>query len=164
MGSPAPDPTDPDLLEGVSLYLISQGIVRDPSDNSNTLPPLWIEPRNGTPAPGESEGLNPVEVGNDLVVSINRATGIPSPPYEGFIRHDGVEFVVRAIEPSFASSFESKVRAALNDKRGWQMATVPVNESLLFRDLQPIGSDNTGWTYTLEYMFNLWAPFALIGP
>jgi len=157
-----PDPTNPDLLKGIRNYLISQGVVRD-ERVPGTAPPLWIAPRHGTPAPGQSEGLNPTEVGQDVVASISKTSGIAPQSMEGFIRKDGVQFVVRARKAPFGYAFEQQVRVALNDKRGWMMDNVPVNESLLYRDLAPIGADDQGYIFTFEYMFNLWGPFVPVG-
>lgn len=167
---PPPDPTNPDLLLNLRAYLMSQSMVRDPRDATTqaTLPPMFLAPRMGTPAPGETEGLAPVEVcplppnGPGLVVSAAKATGIPAAAYEGFIRRDGVELVVRSKDAQPAYYFENQVRGAINDKRGWNMAGLPVIESLLFRDLQPVAQDNIAFTFTLEYLFTLWAPFASV--
>lgn len=152
-----PDPTDPDILEGLRAYLNSLGLAREPAV-AGTEPPMWIAPALGTPAPGEGE--NPTEVGPTIVVGIRKGTGVPPARYENFLRTDSIQFVVRSAEAWQAYEWEAQVRAALNDKRGWQMANVPVNESLLFKDLQPVGSDNTGYLFTMEYLFNLWTPYA----
>lgn len=164
MTTPPPDPTNPDLLLGLRGYLAVQGLVRDPRDATSSAAPMWIAPRFGTPAPGQTEGLDPVEIGPTLVISAAKTTGIPPARYENFLRMDGVGFVVRSQTAPLAYSFEQQVRAAINDKRGWTMNGVEVNESLLFRDLQPISSDNLGYTFTMEYQFSLWAPFAVAGP
>lgn len=169
---PPPDPTNPDLLIGVFKYLEEKGVVREPSDPTlqEELPPCWIEPRFGCPAPGSGEGLAPAEVspnppdGPGVVVSIERITGIPSGPYEGFLRTDHVQFVVRSYMPQPAFEFEQQVRKNINDKRGWLMFNVPVNESLLFRDLQPISKDNLAFTFSFEYSFMLWGPFTQLFP
>lgn len=163
-----PDPTDPDLIIGIFEYLKEQGITRDPENASlqKTLPPLWMEPRDGCPAPGPVEGFtaaeispNPEEGGPGLVVSVEKSTGVPSPAYEGFLRMQHVQFVIRSYIAQTAYAFEQKLRVALNDKRGWMMYNVPVNESLLYRDLQPITRDKIAYTYSLEYQFNLWGAF-----
>jgi hypothetical protein len=169
---PPPDPTNPDLILGLFHYLATQGVVRDPLDDTyqSTRPPLWLEPRLGTPAPGPVEGLGETEIspltpdGPGLQVGVESLPGIPSGPYEGFLRSSHVQFVVRAERADIAKQFEQAVRALLNDKRGWEMYNVPVNESLLFRDLQPISKDNLAYTYTFEYAFSLWGPFTPVGP
>lgn len=162
---PPPDPTNPDLLNNLRDYLIGLGLVRDPRDGTNpNLPPMWRFPRFGIPAPGQKEDLRPVEQSTDMHVALNYATDIPPARYEGFLRNQHVEIVYRARIPPLALSLENKIRAALNDKRGWMMGLVPVNESLLFRGLQPVSSDNTGFLFTQEYQFVLWGPFTPVGP
>jgi hypothetical protein len=169
---PPPDPTNPDLLIGIFQYLKGAKLVREPSDETyqDELPPMWIEPRLGCPAPGNVEGLGEAEIspnppyGPGVVASIEKITGIPSLPYEGFLRTDHVQFIVRSYTAAPAFEYESKVRALINDKRGWLMYNVPVNESLLFRDLQLISKDNIAFTYAFEYSFSLWGPFTPVGP
>lgn len=162
---PPPDPTNPDLLSNMRQYLINQGIVRDPRDATNpSLPPLWIDTRHGIPAPGQTEGLRDVERSPDAHLELRDATDIAPARYEGFLRNPHVEIVYRTRIPKIAKSLENKIRAAINDKRGWMMENVPVNESLLYRGLQPLGSDNTGFLFSQEYQFSLWGPFTPVGP
>lgn len=164
--NPPPDPTNPDLLDNLRAYLIGLGLVRDPRDASKQglLAPLWLEPKFGVYAPGQTEGLNPGESDPNLVLGAFLATDTVPPRYEGFRRINHVELVYRAAKPQMALFLENNIRAAINDKRGWTMGNVPVNESLLFRGLQRIGSDNLGWTFNQEYVFELWGPFTPVGP
>jgi hypothetical protein len=159
--APPPDPTNPDLLDNLRAYLISQGLVRDPRDGSQqgVLPPLWIAPRLGVPAPGQTEGINTVESDAKLVVAINPATDIPPARYEGWLRYNHVQFVFRGRTPQPVLSLENSIRAAINDKRGWTMGNVAVIESLLFRGLQPLGSDPVAFNYECEYSFAIEGPF-----
>ena len=170
--APPPDPTNPDLLLGIYHYLKEHNVIRDPRDATHkaTIAPLWIEPRFGCPAPGQTEGLaeaeispNPSEGGPGLVVSEEMMTGIPSAPYEGFLRNVHVQFVIRAYNTEIALSFEQQLRILLNDKRGWMMYNVPVNESLVYRALQPVDRSNVAFTYSTEYSFNLTGPFTPVG-
>lgn len=157
--APPPDPTSPDLLDNLRQYLINQGVVRAPRV-AGPLPPMWIAPRFGCPAPGQTDGLNaPTEVGNDLVVAIVPTTDIPPARYEGWLRRNHVQFIIRARIAPLALSFENTVRANINDRRGWMMASVPIIESLIFRGLQPLGSDNLGYTFTCEYQFEMEGPY-----
>jgi hypothetical protein len=159
--SPPPDPTNPDLLDNLRQFLISQGLVRDPRDGTQQgrLPPLWIAPRFGVPAPGQTEGLNPVETDANLVVAINPATDVPPARYEGWLRYNHVTFVFRGRTPPPVLSLENSIRAVLNDKRGWMLSNVPVIESLLFRGLTPIGSDQFAFNYECEYSICIEGPF-----
>lgn len=162
---PPPDPTSPDLLSNLRQYLINSGLVRSPRDASNpSLPPMWIAPRFGVPAPGQTEGINPVEVGENMVLGLNPLAGIAPARYEGFLRRDHVEIIYRSRTPQPARSLENSIRALINDKRAWMMVNVPVNESLLFADLSPVESNNLGWTFREEYSFGLWGPFTPVGP
>lgn len=161
--APPPDPTNPDLLDNIRQYLINNGVVRDPRDGTNTLPPLWISPRFGAPAPGQTEGIKAVEVGNPVVAALDDATDIPPARYEGFLRNSHVTLEVRARTAQQAKAFENQVRALLNDKRGWMMVNVPVNESLLYRGFQPISRSNLAFTFQCEYTFVLWGPFTPVG-
>jgi hypothetical protein len=170
--APPQDPTNPDLLIGVFEYLRELNLVRDPDDGTHqkTLPPLWIEQRLGVPAPGKQEGLGPTEIspnpsegGPGLTVGVETATGIPTGPYEGFIRLPHLQFVLRAYTSNIAYEFEEKLRIALNDKRGWMMYNVPVNESMIYRELQPVSRDNIAYTYVTEYQFNLTGPLTPVG-
>lgn len=162
--TPPPDPTSPDLLDNLRQFLINQGLVRDPRDatQQGVLPPLWIAPRHGCPAPGQTEGLGDNETDQNLVLAINDATDIPPGRYEGFLRHAHVEIVYRGRTSKPVKALENQIRAVINDKRGWTMVNVPVNESLLFRGLQPLGSDSVAYNFVQEYSFDLWGPFTQI--
>lgn len=143
----------PDTLTALRDYLVSQGIVRIPRV-AGTAPPMWLEPRNGTPAPGA--GDNPTEVGDPTVLAAFLGTGIAPKRHEGFIRTDAVTIWVRTRTAPLAHQIEKQLRAALNDKRGWAMAGLQVNESLLFRDLQRVGFDNQGYSGNTEYFMFIW--------
>jgi hypothetical protein len=160
--SPPPDPTNPDLMLNIRDYLIYQGLVRLPEDGTHpSLPPMWIEPRYGVPAPEEkTEGGADVEVGQGMVTALYWATGIPSKPYESFIRNDCVDFIIRSDTPQPAIAFENNVRIAINDRRGWMMANISVDESLLFRAMSKVSSDEQGWVFSFEYLFTLWGTYS----
>lgn len=160
--NPPPDPTSPDLLTNLRQFLINAGLVRDPRNGSSSLPPMWVAPRYGTPAPGQTEGLKAQEVGKDIVLAINPGTGIPPARYEGFLRHNVVDIVYRGRIPQPVLSLENQIRAQINDKRAYMLVNVPVNESLLFRDLQFLGSDEIAFNYMQSYQFDLWGPFTQV--
>jgi hypothetical protein len=107
------------------------------------------------PAPGE--GQNAIEVGNDLVMAAIRTSGIAPRRFEGFIKVDAVDFWLRARTPPIAQQAHDQLRDALNDKRGWEMSGLRIEESLMFRDLQRLSADENGWTYTTEFTFERWA-------
>jgi hypothetical protein len=147
------------LLQHLRDYLVAQGLVRDPRANTPALPPMWLEPRNGTPAPGEPEGATgnrAVEVGQDLVVAAFPVKPFPSRRHEGFIRKDAIELILRARLAEHALGFEPGLRAALHDKRGWDMAGMRIEETLETQGLTPLARGAQGFTYTLEYSFERW--------
>lgn len=146
----------PDTLEEVQRYLISAGFVRDPETSNSTLPPLWVAPDEGTPAPGE--GAAP-ELHTDAVAGIFRAPGIAPRPYEGFIRIDAVDFVIRVLDVKDAVNFEASVRVLMNDKRGWWMGRMLVESSQLARDLQQIDASTVATTFNFQYTISTWGPF-----
>ena len=143
-----------DLLTPLRDYLVAQEVVRVPRVAGDE-PPLWLEPRDGVPAPGE--GQNETEGGPDVVLGAFRVTGIAPRRHEGFIRIDAVDFWLRSRTPQLAQQTHDLLRDALNDKRGWIMAGLRIEESLMFRDLQRLSSDANGWTYTTEFTFERWA-------
>lgn len=148
------------LLEHVQHHMIANDLGRDPRGPVLGLPreepTIWLAPRNGTPAPGESVG-SPAEANPDLVIGMFQVAGIAPRRHEGFMRIDGLQLWVRARKDPYAREWEVRFRAEFNDKRGWQLADgLPVNESLLFRDLQPVGSGEQGYDFTMEYLFWLW--------
>jgi hypothetical protein len=142
----------PNLLDYVNDYLIAQNLVRDPRV-AGSKPPLWLEPRDGVPAPGESPKNNSTEMGPDIVVGAFNAQGIATGRHNGFMRIDAVDFWIRVRRAPLVDDFEKSLRTALHDKRGWSMTGLYVAESLVFRELQRIGADQSGWTFTTQYTF-----------
>lgn len=143
-----------DLLDAMRTYLIAQNIVRSPRV-PGAAPPLWIAPRDGTPAPGE--GSDATEKGSDAVLSIVRTGGIPGDSYESFLRKPTVDIRLRTRTAKIAYDIDMLLRDALHDKRAWDMAGLTVVESLQFRELQSLGSDAQSFDFVTEYVFELWA-------
>lgn len=154
-----------DLLNPLRDYLIAQNIVRKPSvappGGDPNRPPLWVEPRNGVPAPGESIGGPPVETGPLVVVGIFESTGIAPDRHEGFIRDQHVDFRLRSKTAVAALEPKELIRRHLNDRRSWEMAGLHVEESLMFRDWQRLGSDDQSFDWVAEFSFTLWGPPAV---
>lgn len=144
----------PLLLNAVRDHLVAQAVVRKPSV-AGGLPPLWLEPRLGTPAPGE--GNNPVEVGSTIVLAAYQTGGIASPPYESFRRRDIVEFRLRSSTAPVALTTEQALRANLADKRNWTMGGLQVIESSEWRALSRLGSDEQGFEFLVAYLFETFA-------
>lgn len=143
------------LLEGMRDFLVGEGLVRKPAvaapDDEPNLPPMWLEPRSGVPAPGE--GRNPVEVGPDLVLGAYVAPGIPPAAYENFLRNDGVEIRFRSKSAPRAIQFEIDLRKTLNDIRNFMMGGVSIVEVRMWQDMRRIGSDEQAFTYSVGYVF-----------
>lgn len=147
-----------DTLKELRVYLIAQGLVRDPFTAAGALPACWIMPAAGLNA--ANQGDSAVEK-SDPVVGLWRSPGVASSPYEGFIRQDQVLFEIRTspTTPKGALDFEDNLRSVLHDKRAWQMGALLVNESMLTRDIQQLDSGPLGYTFNLQYNFNMWGPF-----
>ena len=145
------------LLDYVTDYLVAQNLVRKPNvaapGGDPNRPVLWRSPRNGVPAPGEGSGT---EVSPALVVGAFRSTGEATQPWESFRELPYVDFRIRAARADLVFPFEDTLRALLHDKRAWDMAGLQVIESLQFRALQFIGSDNQAFDYSTEYRFEVY--------
>lgn len=140
------------LLEDLRDHLVAHGIVRRPRETLPAgRPPMWLEPRNGIPAPGE--GQNATEVGSDAVVGAYVSGGIATDRHEGFLRIDGIDIHLRTRTAPIALELEAQIRAALNDRRHWTMGSRTVEESLQFRPLQRLGSGDHGFDWVTEYLF-----------
>lgn len=148
-------PDEPDLLSSLRTYLADEGLVRVPTD-SGSEPPMWLEPRDGVPAPGEGNKVS--ERGDTLVIGAFDVGGIPPRPYESFKRTDFIDIWMRSTTAKVARDFEVDLRAALADKRNWDMAGLTVIESLIFRDKQRLGSSPQAFDFVTEYSFERYSP------
>ena len=146
------------LLSEIRNYLVAQGVVRKPS-TAGALPPMWLEPQSGTPAPGE--GNNPVEVGPTLVVAAYLTGGFAQGPYESWLRKPVVDFRFRskgAGAPADIENIDLEITRRLTDKRDWMMAAMYVVQSSQYRALQRIGADTQGYEYVSSFWFELYRP------
>jgi hypothetical protein len=145
-----------DLLTNLRDYLVAQSIVRKPSV-AGGLPPLWLEPQLGTPAPGE--GNNPTEVGSDLVLGAFLTGGFAQPPYMGsWLRQPIVQINFRGTNPQTIQATELAITKRLTDKRDFMLSTLYVVECEQWQALQRLGSDEQGFEYTVAYWFELYMP------
>jgi hypothetical protein len=143
------------ILPFLRDYLVAEGIVRVPSV-SGSAPPIWLEPRMGTPAPGE--GNNPTERGATIVVGAVQEPGIPPSAYESLKRQDIVGFTIRTLKAPDAHAFEGQLRDALIDRRNWDMAGMRIIESEVWSEIGLIVSDAQAYTYRLAYWFERYWP------
>lgn len=141
------------LLEDLQTYLVAEGLVRDPAVAGDTTP-LYLQPRNGVPAPGKGEG---VELDNNLVMGAFLTGGIPTGPYVKGRRKRTVDIRYRAKKAPFAEEKDLLIREALHDKRAWQMGGRLVIETLQSREFQPLGSDDQSFDFVVTYLFEVYA-------
>ena len=146
----------PNLLSAFRNYLVDQELVRIPSVAGDAHP-LWLEPRDGAPAPGEGESAATID--DELVLSAFLAAPIPRGPFESELRTDVIDVWLRcANPPTVAHDFEPLLRTAIiggavGDNRNWDMAGVRIIESLEWRGMQRLGSGPQGFTYVVSYLF-----------
>ncbi len=139
------------LLDALRNHLIGQGIVRKPAV-AGAAPPLWLEPDEGAPAPGE--GTTATEINAGAVLAAFLTGGIAPERYETFIRRDTVDIWIRTRTAPIAFDLDARVRRELADRRNWNMGGMRVIESSQFRPLQRLASDRAqGGTRIVSYLF-----------
>jgi hypothetical protein len=147
------------LTDKVSDYLIAQGIARSPR-TASALPPVWRQPINGTPAPGEGTG---VEVGDPTVLGLVRSGGIPAASNEAEWRYDIVDVWIRARKWTQVETTYAQIRSALigtfaGQRRGWSMDGFPVIEAREWRALALLEATSTqGFTAQCAVLFETYA-------
>lgn len=140
-----------ELLPHLRDYLIAQGLVRKPS-TAGAAHPLWLDPRDGVPAPGE--GASAVERDADVVLGAFQVSGIPKPPYEASVlRTDAVDIWIRSRIAPLAYQTADPIIAAIGDQRQFDLAGLTIVECLLFRPLQRLGSDENSFDFTMQFTF-----------
>lgn len=145
-----------ELLEHCRNHLVAQGIVRPatvaaPPDDP-TRPPLWLDPRDGLPAPAD-EGGQAIDANTDLIIALFPDTGEPTRPFEGFMTADFVEVRYRGLKTPRIFAVERAIAAEFDDKRGWVMDGLWLHESRRFAKLGRVGSDRQGFVYRSIYRF-----------
>jgi hypothetical protein len=155
----------PRLLTALRDHLVSEGLVRIPRD-VGTAPPMWLQPRNGTPGPGETpQNATGVEIGPDLVCGAYVSGGLTVPRFGSFARRPTVEVHLRARSAPLAEDLEAQITARLIDRTNWTMGGLAIIESMHWRALTPIASDAQSFDFLVAYLFELYTdPDALPGP
>jgi hypothetical protein len=116
---------------------------------------MWIEPRNGVPAPGE--GTKPAEVGQTAVLGLFLSGGITQPPKAAaFIRQQNVDVWIRTSTAPLASQLADEIRAQVDDKFNWSMGGLTVIHSRVWKELQPIELSEQAFTYVIGFGFELY--------
>jgi hypothetical protein len=146
----------PRLLNAIRDELVARDIVRKPTV-AGPLPPMWLEPALGVPAPGE--GNNPVGIGDDLVLGGFLTGGFAPAPY-ATLRKPIVDIRIRTAKDKayLAEDIELAITARLGDQRDWTMGGLYVVESQQWRPLQRLGSDAQGYEHVVAYWFELIRP------
>lgn len=148
------------LLPNFREYLIATGLVRSPNtagDSQGNPPPLWLDPRFGIPYPGQTENVGEYGFNRTFVLGAYPATGIPSPPFEGFRQQRGIEIWYRCTTSPPIHKLHENLRPYIHDIRNFSMNGLLVDQSMLTRELQRISSDNEGYVYNCEIMLDLWS-------
>lgn len=150
------------LLPNLRAFMITAGLVRLPA-TAGDFPPMWLDPKRGIPYPGQTEGLGASEGTNKddgrggLVVAAYPATGIPSGPHEGFLVKKAAAIWYRSLKSPTIQSFHEQIRGLLHDQRNYSLNGLAVNQSLFSRECQRVTSNEEGFVYNCEIMFDLWA-------
>jgi hypothetical protein len=126
----------------------------DPDGPAGDLYPVFLEPREGTPAPGEPKGK---ENNERAIVGLILTGGMRTGTLEKFRRKVVFDFWIRAMPPQLPQQIGDRLRLLLHDKRNWDMAGLTVIESMLWRPLQPVGHGPQGYSYTMGFLFELYA-------
>lgn len=137
-----------DLLASFRAGLVAAGVCRVPAV-AGAAPPMYLEPRDGAPAPGQNPG---VEADASCVLSAFASGGIPPDAYESWLRRDTVDVWIRTAKAPTAFAVEGGLRAALIDRRNFALGSMRVVEVSQWRELQRLGSDDDGWTFIVSYM------------
>jgi len=139
------------LLEALRDHLVAAGVVRPPRA-PGALPPMWLDPRAGAPAPGEGDAADAA-----AVLAAFPTGGIPARPYESFLRTDGIDVWIRAVSGPVALDLEAQLRGELVDRRDFDLATMRIVECREWRPMQRLGSDAQAYTYVCSYLFQRYA-------
>lgn len=141
------------ILDALGFYLVTTtALMRYPKTAAAGKHPLWIEPEDGVPAPGE--GATTVEKDPDIVFGAFKVTGIATGPYQGFMRTEHVELWIRSRKAYMAHEWEKTLEDAFHDKRNWIMGSKAIIESLIVRPMQRLSSDAaTGFVFNMELQF-----------
>lgn len=139
-------PPNPSTYRSVSVqlrdYLVEHGFVRVPWVAGQE-PPCWIAPAGGVPAAGDSEGIQPVEVGPTLVIGIAPGPGIPTGALSGHFQRQVTDIYLRCAPSAIveAEAWAAGLRSLINDRHNWQMSDLLVMRSDEHRALTLVSSD-----------------------
>lgn len=164
---PYPQYAPDQLLPALRDYLVGLGLARYPSTPGTISvagfpgtpgpSPLWLDPKKNIPYPGQSEGLKTNESHPTMVLAVYPATGVPQKPFEGFLVTLGAAIWYRGLRSPMVQTMHEQIRGALEDRRNYFMNGLQVNWSRMSREVQRIGSDERGYIYNCEVLFDMWS-------
>lgn len=143
-----------DVRDAFRSHLATEGIVRAPA-NAGPLPPMWIEPRNGVPAPGEGDKAS--ERGGTAVTGLYLSGGITQPPKAAtYVRQQNVDVWIRTSTAPAASTLADQIRHEVDDQFNWNMGGLTVIHSRVWKELQAIELTDQAFTYVIGFGFELY--------
>lgn len=148
----------PDLLEAIRAELADEEILR-PAGVAGALPPLWLEPADGPPAPGEATGSG----GDDTtIVSAFRTGEVPRSPGQGYSDRAIVDFRIRSKDARVGPDLVDRLSdlfapAPLGVRHDWSMGGLQLLESRQWRPIARLGSSRAqGFEWVVAYLFELY--------
>lgn len=132
-------PTDLILISELADAFVTAGIAEAPArPQPGNLPVVWKDPRDGAPDPTPTVAQT---------ITLVRTGQAVSAPYEGFLEVAIVDVIVRAAKSPDGELTQRRVRALLDDHRGFYVGALRVESSYLWRGIQKLGSDSVSyWT------------------
>lgn len=146
-----------EIMEAVQLHLRTNGLTRNPTASDAATAPYAgrpvcnRDPMKGLQSPSDEE--TPSAYNASLLLHLVPATGQPTRPYEGFLQRDFLEFVYYGTNTPDIFDLEDAVARLLDDRRGFTIAGLRIEECMRFRKLSRLRSDESGYLYASEYQF-----------
>lgn len=149
------------VLDRMRTELITTGKIRDPrvaGPAEGPPHPMFLEPRDGCPAPGEKKGA---EDDSGLMAAAFWTGGPPALRQQGFKRTVVVDVWLRAKKPTLAYAVDVAIFTALHGttgagKQGWTMGGLYVIESLQQGQLRRLGADGQAYNFITTYSFEVY--------
>jgi hypothetical protein len=150
------------LLSALDTHLRTAGIVRKPSDNAPGVPPLWVEPADGVPAPGDRTAP---EADPNTTLGLFYSGGVVGARWERqsiidvWIRCRGNKPMVRAqdiddaIRDSLLGDDELRVNFLLAAGTPDELRVI---EARVWRELSPLARGAEAYTYLVAYWFQVY--------
>jgi hypothetical protein len=136
------------LIEQLQAFLIAQGAVRAPG-TTGSVPTCWLDPRDGAPQPGVDK-----LAAETVTVTLKPTGGTPPPWFEEAVERRTVDIIVRAAKSPQGELTHRVIRGLLSGKRLFMMGALLVQESQLWRHVQPLGSDEHSYDTVQSFIFS----------